>query len=518
MANRSLFASSRGRLVPQSDCLNQSGAPAYDLAAPHKLAQLAMTGSFGGGYYKDAASQMQELIALAGEVSPGFLARAAIHVRERGHMKDTPCVLLAVLSLRDPALFARAFPRIVTNGKMLRNFVQVMRSGQVGRKSLGSRPKALVQDWLNAATEAQLLSASIGQSPSLADVIRMVHPCPRDKRREAFYAWLIDRPAEVVLLPEPVQTLIAFRSGQSDVLPEVPFQLLGSLPLTPAHWESVARRASWQMLRQSLNMLTRFGAFSDAGTVAHVAAVLRDPERIRAARAMPYQLMATLRALSPDVDGALADALHDAMELAVANVPHVAGRVVICPDVSGSMASPVTGFRRGATSTVRCIDVAALVAAAIKRANRDALVLPFEQHVCDVVLEPRDTIMTNATRLAAIGGGGTDCAAPIVRLNERKEQADLVIFISDNESWMSVDGNARGTALMREWECLKQRCPAARLVCVDIQPYGSSQASERDDILNIGGFSDAVFDQIAAFASGEAGASYWVREIEKERI
>ncbi|NVN06566.1 RNA-binding protein [Asaia spathodeae] len=516
MANRSLFASSKGRLVAQSAGVNHSGAPAYDLAAPHKLAQLAMTGAFGGGYYRDAASQMRELIALAQKVSPGFLARAAVHVRERGHMKDTPCVLLAVLSLRDPALFAKVFFRIVTSGKMLRNFVQIMRSGQVGRKSLGSRPKALVQDWLNRATDAQLLSASVGQSPSLADVIRMVHPYPRDPGREAFYAWLIGRPADTALLPENVQALLAFRSGQSDVLPDVPFQLLGSLDLTGAHWEMVARRATWQTLRQGLNMFTRNGAFGNAGAVACAAATLRDPERIRAAKAMPYQLMATLRALSPDVDPALADALHDAMELSVSNVPCIAGRVVICPDVSGSMSSPVTGFRSGGTTTIRCIDVAALVAAAIKRVNRDALVLPFERGVCDVALEPRDTIMTNATRLAAIGGGGTNCAAPLAWLNERKERADLVILISDNESWMSVDRNARGTALMREWENMKQRCPRARLVCVDIQPYGTSQASEREDILNIGGFSDSVFDQMAALASGEAGAAYWVKEIERE--
>ena len=29
------------------------------------------------------------------------------------------------------------FPRVIDNGKMLRNFVQVVRSGTVGRKSFG---------------------------------------------------------------------------------------------------------------------------------------------------------------------------------------------------------------------------------------------------------------------------------------------------------------------------------------------------------------------------------------------
>jgi len=45
-------------------------------------------------------------------------------------------------------------------------------------------------------------------------------------------------------------------------------------------------------------------------------------------------------------------------------------------------------------------------------------------------------------------------------------------------------------------------------------PYGSTQAAERADILNIGGFSDAVFEIIAAFASGELNAAHWVGLIE----
>ena len=66
-------------------------------------------------------------------------------------MKDMPALLLAALSLQDPRLLARAFDRVDRQRPMLRNFVQIMRSGAAGRKSMGSRPKALVQAWLNAA-------------------------------------------------------------------------------------------------------------------------------------------------------------------------------------------------------------------------------------------------------------------------------------------------------------------------------------------------------------------------------
>jgi 60 kDa SS-A/Ro ribonucleoprotein len=51
-------------------------------------------------------------------------------------------------------------------------------------------------------------------------------------------------------------------------------------------------------------------------------------------------------------------------------------------------------------------------------------------------------------------------------------------------------------------------------VLIDLQPYGTTQASERSDILNIGGFSDQVFSVLAAFASGELNADGWVGRID----
>lgn len=513
MANKSVFASMARRLFPKATAVNAEGARAYPYDAEHRLAQLAMTGTFGGGFYQDAQAEVSALVEAAMAVDPLFLAKTAVHVRDKGHMKDTPALLLAVLSARDPALFASAFGRVVTSGKVLRGFVQILRSGQAGRKSLGSRPKAMVQNWLNAATDAQLLAASVGKDPSLADVIRMVHPKPETAERAAFYAWLIGRPADTAALPQAVQDLLAFRAGATDKVPDVPFLMLTDLPLTPTQWAEVARKGSWQMLRQGLNMLHRKGAFTQPGVVAHVADVLRNRARIRGAKAMPYQLLATLNALSPEVDDRLRDALHDAMEISVANVPVLAGSVAVCPDVSGSMLSAVTGYRPGATSVVRCIDVAALVAAAVLRKNPTARVLPFEVKVRKARLEARDTILTNAAKLAALGGGGTNCSAPLAALNAARQAPDLVIFVSDNQSWVDARQDGQATAMMAEWAQLKARNRAAKLVCIDIQPYGTTQAAERPDVLNIGGFSDAVFDQIADFAAGRMGPGHWVGQI-----
>lgn len=514
MANKSLFASYAGKLLPRATAKNREGAPAYKLEARHQLAQLAMTGTLSRTFYADARAQLADVMTLAEKVPAEFLAKAAVYARKRGHMKDMPAVMLAVLSRRDPTLFAKAFPRVVDNGRMLRTFVQVMRSGAVGRKSLGSRPKAEIQGWLNSASDQALMRAAVGQSPSLADIVKMVHPKPASPERRALYAWLVGKPYDVAMLPEPARSFEAFKRDRSIPVPDVPFQMLTALDLTPEHWAEIAGKAGWQMLRMNLNTFDRQCAFAIDGFAELVATRLKDGREIAKARVLPYQLMIAYRTASKDVPHVVREALQDAMETALANVPAVSGNVVICPDVSGSMSSPATGFRKGATSAVRCIDVAALVAAAMLRQNPTAKVLPFENDVVNVALNPRDTVMTNAAKLAAVGGGGTNCSAPLMALNKANAKVDLVVFVSDNQSWMDARHPDR-TGLMTEWTKLKRKNHGAKLVCIDIQPYGATQAPERDDILNVGGFSDAVFEIVSDFARGSLGSEHWTGEIEK---
>ncbi|RDI25985.1 60 kDa SS-A/Ro ribonucleoprotein [Pseudacidovorax intermedius] len=517
MVNTQLFHTIKGALLPAATVCNAEQAPAYAFGPRHQLAQLAATGCLSRTFYADAEQQLDQVLALTKTLEPAFIAKTAIYGRQSGYMKDVPALLAASLAVRDVALLSTVFSRVVDNGKMLRNFVQILRSGAVGRKSLGSRPKKLVQHWLLTATERQLLNAAVGNTPSLADVVKMVHPKPSEAGRAAWFAWLIGRPFDEAALPPITQAFERFKraaQGEAAEVPDVPFQMLTALALTSAQWAQIARQGSWQMVRQNLNTFARHGVFDLPGMTEVVAAKLSDAQAVAKARVMPYQLLSAFKAAGDTVPVQVRDALQDAMELSLANVPALAGRVVVCPDVSGSMSSAVTGHRGSATSSVRCIDVAALVAAAVLRKNPQARVLPFEQDVVKLQLNARDSVMTNAQALAKIGGGGTNCSAPLAVLNRERAAVDVVILVSDNESW--VDGNRRGaTQTLREWDLLKQRNPKARLVCIDIQPTATTQAAERHDILNVGGFSDVVFRMVANFTTGTMDAEHWVGEIDK---
>jgi 60 kDa SS-A/Ro ribonucleoprotein len=517
MANADLFQSLKGKLPPAPNAVNFQQAPAYQMTPQHRLAQYAATGCLNDTFYANAEAQLETVLELSKDIDAGFIAQTAIYCRERAYTKDMPALLAAVLAAHGAAELTPVFDRVIDNGKMLRNFVQIIRSGAIGRRSLGTRPKKLVQKWLNTASEKALLSAAVGNAPSLADVVKMVHPKPAEDWREAFFAWLIGKPYKVEALPAHLKAFEAYKRDRSQPLPDVPFQMLTALDLSDTDWARIALQSGWQMVRMNLNTFARHGVYELPGMVDAIAAKLRDTNAIAKAKVFPYQLMAAYCSATQDVPPAIREALQDALEFALNNVPQIEGKVVVCPDVSGSMDLPVTGYRASATSAVRCIDVAALVAAAMLRKNKGTTVLPFESDVVRIDLNPRDTVMTNAQKLAAIGGGGTNCSAPLAMLNKNKAQADLVVFVSDNESW--IDATCDGaTATMREWEVFKNRNPNAKLVCIDIAPYGTTQAAECGDVLNVGGFSDDVFNIIAAFAAGQLSATHWIGEIQSIRI
>src|SRR3989441_6594449 len=145
MANKTLFASLRDAIIPQTDTVNYENAPASALAPKQALAQYAATGCFGRTFYATAHEQLERVLELCDAVDPGFVARVAISSRTQSFMKDMPALLCAWLSARDTRLHEVVFTRVIDNKRMLLTYVQILRSGVVGRKSLGTAPKRLVR-------------------------------------------------------------------------------------------------------------------------------------------------------------------------------------------------------------------------------------------------------------------------------------------------------------------------------------------------------------------------------------
>jgi 60 kDa SS-A/Ro ribonucleoprotein len=154
---------------------------------------------------------------------------------------------------------------------------------------------------------------------------------------------------------------------------------------------------------------------------------------------------------------------------------------------------------------MRCVDVAALFAAAILRRNPDSVVIPFDTAAYEAKVDPSESVVSLAERLAKYGGGGANCSLPLAAANANYASRKFAgcVLVSDQERWVGA-GRAGSTAVMTEWQAFVRNqvrlhgkdFAGPKLVCIDLQPYTTTQAGEpacgsRSDILNVGGFSVA---------------------------
>lgn len=513
--DKMLFKSASSTPAP-ADTVNKAGGVAYSLTPHEALAQLVATGTFGQTYYADGQDQIDLMLAAAAQCDPEFVAKAAVYGREFGSMKDAPAFLVAYLSTVDSKRMRQAFPLVIDNARMLRNFVQAIRSGQLGRKSLGTAPRALVREWLEHRSPMQLFRDSVGNDPSIVDCIKLAHP-KLGEPANTVYQYLAGKEFDYALLPMPIKMFEALKRGEwhHEVLEAakgVPSRMLQGLDLPPEAWAHIAKNARWMETRMNLNSFAKHGVFDNEELTKLLAKRLADPDEVRGARAFPYQLLTAYLNVNDDVPFKVREALQDAMEVATENVPEIPGKVFICVDTSGSMGQSITGYRgRGASSKTRCVDVAALFAAALFRKNPEAQIIPFDTRVHPYRPNPRDSVISIAQRLPRMGGG----TALSVAMQEvaKADKVDAVIFVSDNESW--ADRGSRfyygtlghlvpaPTSFAESWTAIRRRNKRAKLVCIDLVPNTHTQAEKRENTLNVGGFSDAVFDVVAAFLNEE---------------
>lgn len=528
MANRTLFTAPK-KTLPIANTINNEGGRAYKMSDQHALAQIITTSCFNNTFYASATEQLDTVKKLAGSCTTEFVAKAAVYAFETAKMRDTAVFLLASLTTRGSEgirLFERIFPRVIVNVGMLRNFIQVIRSGQVGRKSFGTAPKRVVRQWLASKTSDWMFTGSIGTEPTFADVIKMIRPKPESVEKKAFYAYMIDKQHDINLLPGNVAGFELFKLAKSKgvpyPVPDVPFQMLSSLKLTKEDWTAIAKNMPWKALQKNLATLGRHGVYDDRDMVTLVANKIRDAASVRKASVFPYQLMTAYK-YTEDVPTEIRNALQEAMEIATENVPNFSKDVAFFLDVSSSMTSiPITGNRIGSSTKTMCVEVAALMAATVLRRNKNAMFLPFDLTVfTNHGINPFDSVVTNAQKMAKLGGGGTDCAGPLRVLNGlvgTQNKPKLVILASDNESWHLNGGSwyqghwrhyghhfgvtSQPTSTAFEWAKYKKSVPDAKLVCIDLVPNTTSQVMDGQDILNIGGFSDAIWPVIEKFSRG----------------
>lgn len=485
--------------------VNHEGFPTYVHSLRDQVRNFLRTGTLSGTFYVGASQLAKETIDTLrrfAEQDPMALAQEAVAAREDGYMRTLPIVALTVLSgVPDKTALRAAAPRVLRIPRDVAQFVEICKSGAIpGVQSFGGCRIAPVRAFCEGLSEFHALKGTQDKQMSLSDIVRLTHPVPSSDQMRELLGWLSGhvRGASVRLNPQ----LVAFEALKrtEDPIEQVqlihegrlPYEAVTSAVAKPASevWSALLEQAPTFNLLRNLRTFARHGVFTDQRNVALAAAKLSRPNALRQARVLPFQCYTAWKAYTADgaSDPRIVSALSDAIEQSVGNLPFLNGRVAIAPDVSGSMQSCFTNKE----ATTSAAEVAGIFAAGLLRRCPNARMLPFEHAVIPLPLNPRDSVLTSAQRIASIGGGGTSLSAPVEKLLQECDVVDLFVGITDNEEWV-------GRGFLETWRQYRtQVAPHAKAVLITVVPDQHRPVPETEPGVHfVHGWSDAVMRYVA---------------------
>jgi len=541
--NQSTTAGQRLRKDPTAT-KNHEGGLAFTPTPELELYLRACTSLLEDKFYTKGSKERKDIQALLGKVDRKYVLQLAAYVRNEMKLRSLPVMLLAeaarmpskelqaqVVELvgaykSDPSLENfNALVEFMTNHEhsngvlsklrtsapedtsknlpLIKKYVQWLNDGREPKKDVkqyapkiiqradepaealaywtsvfGSKaklPNALkkgLAEALSKFDEYQLAKWDKGgRDMKLRDVIRLVHPRPNDQERAALYKRAIEGELKT---PETWEVKISGGGSTSE------------------NWGEIAPKMGTMALLRNLRNFEQKGAQK---ALAEAKRRFRDPEAVQKSRLLPFRWYTALKHVS---NSDVADAVREAMELSVVNLPKWRGSTAIFSDNSGSMHSQLSS-----KSTVQYIEIAGVMSAlALHMTQDEYLIGAFGQTYKDVSLSRRDSVLTNAGRVAnAHVGHSTNAYLAIQSIRKRKKKFDRIFIFSDMQCYDTSGGSwYSDQSLAEEWKKYRQEVNSkAMLYSVDLAGYGSLQWPENDrSVYFLAGWSEKVLDLVEA--------------------
>jgi 60 kDa SS-A/Ro ribonucleoprotein len=222
------------------------------------------------------------------------------------------------------------------------------------------------------------------------------------------------------------------------------------------------------LLRNVRNILTHAPEAVD-----ELCSQLGDEKAVRRSLVFPFQFLSAVEVLQQgNLPGAakVMDAINQAVDYSLANVPKFEGATLIALDSSGSMA--------GRPQTIGSLFAAVLV----KASGADLMV--FSDDAKYISLNRRDSTLT-AAKSIPFARAGTNFNAIFERANRAY---DRIVILSDMQGWIG------GGAPVKSFAAYQERYHAVpRVFSLDLKGYGTLQFPQ-ERVFCLAGWSDRVFD------------------------
>lgn len=464
---------------------NKDGYPAYAMQDKSKLITQVLTSFMEESkFYGSNTKEMTEVIKRVIKEDPEFVSNLAVFARREFNMRSVAHVLTGYLANipEGKPYVKRTVKGVTLRGDDVTEILSFYLN-TFGKPIPNSLRKGIKEVFgsFDAYTLAKYKGE--GKGVKMRDVLCLCRPSPKDEEQSKLWKQLLEG-----TLPTPYtwETELSAKGNKKEVWEE----LIASkkLPYMAA-------------LRNCRNIVNAQPDNLDA-YLKYIA----NPEAVKKSKQLPFRFLSAYRT-NMTAGNKVLDALEDAADASIENLPRIPGKTVIAIDVSGSMDSRVS-----AKSDIRCCDIAMLLGLIANKICEEALVVTFDTSLRQLAVSHRNGLLYT-TMHESMSGGGTNMSLPFELLQNKGIKCDRVIILSDNmcnSSGYSWYGRNETVQVMAD-KCRKANNNDFWVHAVDLQGYGTQQFTGPKTNI-IAGWSEKLFDFILLAEEGEGNLEKKIQE------
>ncbi len=509
---------------------NHMGGAAFKLTPEMELYTAAVTSFVDNTYYEKTNDRLQRIRACIGKVAPEFVAQLAVYAREQMNLRAMPLVLLVELSRvhNGDDLVSRTVLRVVQRADELAELLAYFQAADArqGTKRLNKLPKQLQKGLaaaMNKFDEYQFAKYDRKGDVSLRDVLFLSHPKAKSEVQQLLFDKIAKDELAVPFTWETEMSALGQKTfdNESD----------RKAALAKA-WEDLVlsgKMGYMAMLRNLRNIILKG---SDAAFDAALVQ-LTNRSAVRKSKQLPFRFLSAYEEVTkvgkePDVSDAVIEkvlraesALATAVEIACDNIPLIPGKTLILTDNSGSMRGDFGGKSAvSAMSKRSSADIANLFSVLFWTRANDTKIGLFGDRLLMPKLSREKGVFANfsiADQMGASCGGATERGIfeMMEQLIREKTMVNQIIIFSDCQigtgcGWFDNQGN-RGPSFDRLFRQYKAMNPGVVTYSIDLRGYGNTLF--KDGVVTLAGWSEKLFDLIAAFGNGVTAVEF-IRQIQ----
>lgn len=521
---------------------------AFKMEDKEELISTVMTTFLQGEYYEKEATKIARIQELLKKVDPLFAAKLAIYARNEGNLRSVTHFVAAEIAkyVSGTDWGKRFYNRIVVRPDDMSEIVSAYAHiNGMSQKDISKIPNAMKGGFKTALEKLDAYQLDKykmkNRSVSMIDLIRLFHPKGNQKNAEAFKRLVNGESLEglyetKILEKEMTKAGQLTKGATEDEKKEAKHEAIAEI------LDNVKGMPIMNLIRNLRNII-----LYAPDKVEDACAQLRIKDKILNSRLLPFRFATAYAEIEkmtwgkPNTDTSIAfesdkaegeltkaqfdslkrsvlDALEDAIQYSVENIPELEGNVAILVDHSGSCrgdaggSSAVSAFSKTSTAMI-----GNLFGSMMAYRQKNVYIGLFGDKLIDVPMD-RNMKMLDFNKMSFDKGA---CCGPCTEagiydfmrkcIDEKKKVDNVVVFsdcqIGNNTyeftPWYGDKSSDLGGHFHELFKEFKKLNPMCNWIVVNLRQSGGTSVFDKSmRILNIAGWSDKIFDTIKSQCRG----------------